>query len=1181
MPPQSSLPLRDGRVGLPSSSLAGHNDGDYSDEDINLLNEIVVLGEALYPTLPVRDRLPTNALFQAAEQVLPAHGYDPENAPSHISRLIFKIGGQRSGDTLSDKFRAVLAGMNIMLEFIPSSPIEQSPAARSMSNRSNGATDDETGDLDFGTRRIPRRRYSSVSRPERPSRPDNSEYDLPSRPQIRARSVSFTDYSVAARDVVQSSQQESAGDAQTPQRKLEIRRVTPMRGQVNRYHPVAKAGHISSKRYDAGEDDDGPGQTNHRAATRPAQLNIPIVERFRNLRHGFGNTLDVVGGVEPEKNKGLRESPLIIPNAHLIHHSPQSDDSGAFRGASDTTAQTQDDDFLLSPHEEPITEDTVVLEAKLHQVRMEYAEDMMQDAFSLWHAIARETKRDNKVLGSLAAEFDDVDMIAEVMDIWHETAVESRDEKLATAAAAEYDAYVAKMEKRACRVYQIFTIRNALIHWQDRAQDEVDRTAVARRHLVRKRAFDGWRAQHVEDESKVTNFILINALQIWTQINLHHDIRKRVALQSRNRYLAQSSLRTMWEEHKCHLADDFRYFRTLENCLGVWTTKTREALGEQEVAVTLDERLLLEEVVAIWHEESEDLQYTAYDGSVRVLMQECRRTLDHWQEQSRLERLLRLYNTAKSQSFKHQALQTWHSAFVRARRDNKRAIAHVLKKPFNRWLNDTKLLVFTDHAREQTKHDVLGHWFREERLAWYRRYTDKRTKRGVLDYLHLVVQQARAMGAWAQQEADNMFSFYTIDTWLEGTEAMWRHKQNASLVCLYHTANPCLELWQERRTQTVARSTYYRREAVIHANTCSVLGVLDSWPGMAARARRARLMDTLREFRRGHKVKLAFDCLDHWWTATSDSINSSRDAYALRAGYTEEDIRDYVGYWAETARRAQDIGEIAADAEVEVYLVQLQNHLHEARENMMDAVDYDAERTLASCTTRWEFQALQLDTQKRKITAVQDKNDTRLRQQTLDDWHQVAVPESVQLDPRFSTVSRRSMRHQQQYLARSTAAAFGQQQQHQPAAIPFRSIQQNPLQQQQQRPPPRLPPYPPQTPLPVSQLGINRDRGGGTARSVHFAPPPGSARGLGPMAEFDEDEDEDEMLLPGLEQSDPAFMSTPTRWTGSARPLGYRPTTTPSAVLPSPYERELRRGYGGTEYGGREFGDIREESAEG
>jgi len=93
------------------------------------------------------------------------------------------------------------------------------------------------------------------------------------------------------------------------------------------------------------------------------------------------------------------------------------------------------------------------------------------------------------------------------------------------------------------------------------------------------------------------------------------------------------------------------------------------------------------------------------------------------------------------------------------------------------------------------------------------------------------------------------------------------------------------------------------------------------------------------------------------------------------------------------------------------------------------------------------------------------------------------------------------------------------------------------------------------------------------------------------MAEFDE------LSFHPDDGSDAfAFMSTPTKWTRSSDTPFAAPsnmtrrsiavpttitTTTPSAILPSPYERELRREYAPA--GGRSrvaFADIREESVE-
>ncbi|KAK7746780.1 hypothetical protein SLS53_001968 [Cytospora paraplurivora] len=84
----------------------------YSNDDITILHEIVATGEEILASLPERERLPTNALFSAADEVLPRHGYDSEDVP-HISRLLFRIGGQRGEGSLLEKFKSVLASMGI------------------------------------------------------------------------------------------------------------------------------------------------------------------------------------------------------------------------------------------------------------------------------------------------------------------------------------------------------------------------------------------------------------------------------------------------------------------------------------------------------------------------------------------------------------------------------------------------------------------------------------------------------------------------------------------------------------------------------------------------------------------------------------------------------------------------------------------------------------------------------------------------------------------------------------------------------------------------------------------------------------------------------------------------------------------------------------------------------------
>ncbi|SPQ20599.1 cf5cfd0c-4526-4063-9946-97da0b0c6349 [Thermothielavioides terrestris] len=852
---------------------------------IELVHEIVVLAESIYPTLPERDRLPTNALFLAAEQILPQHGLDPENGPSHISRLIFKIGGQRSGNTINDKFNAVLGGMAI---------------------------------------------------PE-------SEKDLPDEDLF----------------------------------ELEYMMDCP-------FHPY--------------------------------------------------------------------KDPLIW------------------------WAQQED-------------------------------RELVKDVFGSWHATACEAKRRNDELKSQAVEYDNNDLLGEVLDIWNEEAAAAQEQRLKAEAAAQYEAYVAKMERRATRVYEIFTIRTLLDHWQDQAREEIDRTAVARRHLVRKRAFEGWHAQHVEDETKVQNFILKNALQTWTQVALHHEVRHEVAAHWHQQQLRKQTLHTMLEETKERQADEFYAVNLAKQCLGTWAEKARDLNDEYQVAVALDERLLLDEAVNIWHEELEVQQYDAYECTRQFLILGCRRDLEYWQEQARLSALLKQYRTKDEQDAKRQALDVWHSAFQNAKSEAGIADAFFLEDPVDHWEREMKLKLFIERDEYETKAAVLNRWALEEKLAWYQRYSETRVKREALDTFVAAARRARTDRERHEQEAAYVDSFYTraeaVDTWAAETDKMWKHYHNADLVNLYRTTRPCMDHWREQCHQSRARDSYYRRKADRHRARSIVSSVLRKWPDIAETARRQRMMNSLRQFRRKYKVELAQECLGKWLDATAEAVEAGHDAHRANLYYEREDLNDCLDFWAETAKKAQDIQQIAADAELEVYCGKWQAQLHEAQENMADAIEYDAEKTRRQCWEKWEFQTLQQQSKRHMANTLQEKHERRLCGEVLYEWQQQAVPGvAARLNPRLSTVSsRRSVRQQ---LARSSISRLPTASQLATGLVPFGS--------------------------------------------------------LGPMAVFDE-----ESVVPDA-------MSTPTR-----RTERYRPTTTPSAILPSPDERALRQRYGGP---GLHIVNINEESGE-
>ena len=121
-------------------NIAGNAEPFYTNEDVAVLHDIVVLAQELLPALPDRERLPTNALFNAYYDILPRVGVNADH-DSRYARILFKIGGLRGEGTLYEKFEEILSRMGIEIEFDQEDTADlYSQVERSQTNVEAGAT---------------------------------------------------------------------------------------------------------------------------------------------------------------------------------------------------------------------------------------------------------------------------------------------------------------------------------------------------------------------------------------------------------------------------------------------------------------------------------------------------------------------------------------------------------------------------------------------------------------------------------------------------------------------------------------------------------------------------------------------------------------------------------------------------------------------------------------------------------------------------------------------------------------------------------------------------------------------------------------------------------------------------------------------------------------------------------
>lgn len=1147
--------------------------------DIQLLGEIVRVAEEIYPTLAERDRLPTNALFQAAEQVLPDHGYDPENAPTNISRLIFKIGGLRSDGTLLDKFRSVLESMGIEVEFVDqeqqqSEPYNGSSSVEAEGSRRSsvaGALADQTGTFPIADHIGGRRRRNSES-----AAPDDDLREIPTAFK-KGRAVSF--------ESLPDDEVDKAGVAQYAHRPVLQHSKTE----------GAQAVHFRDEEMDERQKENVPMNLPFRTRLLPIPENGETRHEVYGHEDVAGHPASDTGEVDEYHYGGQYQNPQ--DHSYDLPRATIEDDD--YDGPEEITEELSDDEFP----DPLVTEDVRdILEIKVRAFQNNSTKSVLARTIAAWQRAARESAELHRQQEAQATYIATHTTLSEAFETWSKTAWE------------------AKKFRRAAKAHTLTLMHKSFTHWEECAREERERTAIARRHMLRIRYFSLWRSLHAETKKKVQVFRLTNLARAWMRAYMHHDIQHSVAVSRYRGNLTKDVFEAWLDRYRGRFADDVRVVRLKEHCIRRWHGRTRQAVDTYEGIVVHERDQILEDAFSTWQAVTEDLRGTASQQYHQKVTHDLEGIFDAWRTTAHLNRTLREALEKKDEELKSFAMDSWVSKTAEATEKAHLASGVVAQDIVTHWRNEAKLKQFQSQHTAQLKLRAFLHWRMEQQLASFTHISESRLKERVLVKLRTAAAQSQTEALHGYRLADNhavrTLQASVVEAWQSRAYAALEERDTATAVFFHNTSSSCADTWTGRAAEVAAKRVELEEFANRGAYYCLTSNTLTHWAKVADETRRERLTKTYHAFRRRCKSGLAARCLSRWQSAARTAMSFKMEADTMSTTRLEDKLVECVEHWLQRTKRNQTIHQVAEDAELEVWWGKWIAKATEIQDTEHDAGEYYNEQTLTRCWNSWEFAALQHRGRQNTVAAFREKLDKSLCRQVMDVWLQkLAAPEGTIQDLRSSVASRRSVRFGSVVRPASIrpqplppTPRFDTTINHSPTRLlvhnnetPFGRQSEQPHRQPASKPNPlsySVPPRPPQ-----ANPGLDPPR---YSRSL-LNPSTQTPLPKPILTDFDVSD----ISFAPSEAGDPdhpqTFMSTPTRWTGNARPVipgptsALRPgrggglnrdrertTTTPSALLDTPHERALRREYDGA--GGRggvrftprvTFADIREESAEG
>lgn len=925
--------------------------------DVAVLHEIVRQAQQLFPSLPLRERLPTTALFNAYYDILPQLGIDADH-DNRYARVLFKIGGLREPGTLYEKFEEVMSRKGIQIELDPDAD-DSGQDGDIFIDTDAAIVGDDT-------------HYQDEATPGRKRRnSESSAWDLGHELESKSRRRRGSFEGTPARKETEGPQYSVP---KLFQPSPAPRASAPLANQNQPANNVRTW--LESKQ-------DGAGRQRGRSVSTHGSLRI------------------------------RRRSPSVI-RGRKPSSASVSDENRApseFTALTSVTDRNEVDDPSLKAA--PSKADRNMLETRAVLIRQHRLGFVLIRKLRLWRDTAVQRANHHQNLERLAGRKDKLALLNQAWITWRECLQkkqlvkddEKRSEEKKRRAkeeqrkAEDEQRHWANLEHRTTNLYDCYLKQKVLSHWLRSASEKKQLTSVARRHILRTRVFNAWRALTVANEIKVRRQRLKKFFSAWKrQIDFNS-----YNLDKANRVYDGNLIRNVFQQwFREHLAMMF-VSRQEENskykALQVWASAVQSI--QQNCRMAKEERLLrlIWDAWQVWKARTEDQNKQTQDADAFYNAKVCRSMLRKWRRETQVipakkiirtdlnSRLLRdtfstwLYRTRQqrkaAQVDRCRILrEAWTNWRLKVRRKRFQAIKEhrCLTENFRLLALEGQSIVFRKRKDEELAYQCLQTWFEELSTSTEKRldqearaedYDRRKTLGMALKAWYARMSGLQETKTTAADFRGSRLAVRTLSGWSEKARHVQEMEGWSREARFYFLASTMLKKWRasnETAKREKRKSAYAQVRKTNKMNLAR--GFLVQWRDQARHVISLRAQAT--EAARNRTVIIGMEVFDRW-RARTEELNE------LEPIWHEVVLRKFISLWQERSAAYQLLDtEAAADFE---------------------------ERRQDRALRKWSLRALQFRSMSNSATEVRERNHKKSFRRIFTYWQQRAAQKRPPVRP--------------------------------------------------------------------------------------------------------------------------------------------------------------------------------------